>query len=689
MLRAALRSFLPRYPLHYVEMALVLGLSLGCGDDAATGTPPGPSGPMFVFDPEADLTNPENFYQLPYPNDLRLDAEGRPDLRGFPNPAQAPPVVGLVANASQNLGFSVIPVAHFRFTLPLSPRDPETVLAGPSEPFALVDVDPDSPDRGKRIPVVVQTHQPDPYTPEHVVSIAPRPGFVLRPATTYAALVTTAATGDDGKPAAQNPVFQRVLDGAGQTENEKRAAAVYAPLREALASAGQPTAGIAAATVFTTGDVVTDLARIGDSVLAAHDVTIDGLAFDAMEVHPELCVLRGSVSLPQFQGGTPPFDTDGRLVFDAAGVPVQQRTEVAPVAVTIPRTTMPAAGYPLVINVHGSGGFSIAMVRPVGDDGLPGTPIGPAFPIASKGIAMAGFAMPLNPERFPGAAEDEYLNVENFAAMRDTFRQGALEARLFVEAISKLSIPPALLSACSGAALPGGATAFRFDPAKLAITGQSMGGMYTNMIGATEPLLGAAVPTGAGGHWTYFIRQTQLRDGQIPGFLVLVLGTSVVPTFMHPALSIGAAGLEPADPIVYMPRLARQPLPGHPVRPIYEPVGKDDSYFPTSVYDAVVLAYGHHQAGDSAWPGMQTALELAGLGGVLPFPVAENMTSEAGGSYTGAAVQFVADGPYDPHAIYSHRDDVKRQYACFWDSFMKTGQAVIVAPTTDWAAPCP
>jgi hypothetical protein len=302
---------------------------------------------------------------------------------------------------------------------------------------------------------------------------------------------------------------------------------------------------------------------------------------------------------------------------------------------------------------------------------------------------MAGFAMPLNPERFPGASEDEYLNVENFAAMRDTFRQGTLEARLFVEAMGKLTIPPALLSPCSGATLPGGATAFRFDTTKIAITGQSMGGMYTNMIGATEPLLRAAVPTGAGGHWTYFIRQTKLRDGQIPGFLVLVLGTSVVPTFMHPALSIGAAGLEPADPIVYMPRLAKRPLPGHPVRPIYEPVGKDDSYFPTSVYDAVALAYGHHQAGDVQWPEMQTALELADLEGVLPFPVAENMTSEAGGTYTGAVVQFVADGPYDPHAIYSHRDDVKRQYACFWDAFMKTGRGVIVPLSTDWASPCP
>lgn len=668
---------------------LALGL-LACSDDAETKPPPTDPGTTFVFDLDADLANPEQFYEVPYPNDLRLDAAGHPDLRGFPNPASAPPVVGLLENASQAVGFPVIPVAHFRFTAPLSPRVLDDVVpASPTSPFVIVNVDPASSDRGALVPVVAQTHQPDPYTPENLVSIAPRPGFVLRPGTKYAAVVLKSALDADGKPLGENPVLARAIAGAGQTDAERRAAEVYAPLADGLAAAGVPVADVAAATVFTTGRVVEETAAMGDAVLAAHDVTIEDLAPDAMEVYPELCVLRGTVTLPQFQGGTPPFDTDGRLVLDASGVPVQQRTEVAPVAITIPRTTMPAAGYPLVINVHGSGGYSIAMVKPVADDGMPGDPIGPAFPIATKGIAMAGFAMPLNPERFSGAAEDEYLNVENFAAMRDTFRQGVLEARLFVEAIAKLEIPPAALAGCTGAELPGGATAFKLDASKLAITGQSMGGMYTNMIGATDPRLGAAVPTGAGGHWTFFIRETKLRDGQIPGFLVLVLGTSVVPTFMHPALSIAAAGLEPADPIIYMPHLARRPLPGHPVRPIYEPVGKDDSYFPTPVYDAVALAYGHEQAGDVIWPEMQTALSLAGLDGVVPFPVSENMTSEAGGTYTGAVVQFVADGPYDPHAIYSHRDDVKRQYSCFWDSFMKTGKAVIVPPSADWAAACP
>jgi hypothetical protein len=168
-----------------------------------------------------------------------------------------------------------------------------------------------------------------------------------------------------------------------------------------------------------------------------------------------------------------------------------------------------------------------------------------------------------------------------------------------------------------------------------------------------------------------------------------LLGTSEPLSFLHPVLSLAAAGLEPADPVAYMPHVARRPLPGHPTRPIYEPVAIGDSYFPTSIYDAAALAYGHQQAGEKIWPRMQEMLALAGLDGIITTPVTNNLVSESGTPYTGVVIQFEADGPYDPHAIYKYRDDVKRQYSCFFDSFLRTGTATVVAPTSDWAAPCP
>jgi hypothetical protein len=171
--------------------------------------------------------------------------------------------------------------------------------------------------------------------------------------------------------------------------------------------------------------------------------------------------------------------------------------------------------------------------------------------------------------------------------------------------------------------------------------------------------------------------------------LTLLLGTQAKLTHLHPVLAIGAGALEPADPIVYMPRVARRPLDGHPARPIYEPVGQGDSYFPTTIYDAVALAYGHEEAGDVVWPEMQDALALDGKDGIITLPATNNLTSDAGAAYTGVVEQFVADGDYDPHAIYSHRDDVKRQYACFMDTFVRTGKATVVAPEPNWQDACP
>lgn len=682
-----------RSSLAACALALVVGAPLysSCTKDDTTEAPPGT---MVVFDLEVDRTTTEHFFDVPYPNDLRLDAAGHPILTGFPNPRGVPVVEGLLVNATEAVGFSQLPVAHFRFTAGLAPRDPaDVVAADAASPLLLVVVDPVSPRRGELVPLVAKTLAADLYTPEHLLSVAARPGFVLQPDTTYAVVVRRGAKDAAGSDLAVPPALANLAHRAPQTAAESAADAVYAPLWDTLGTLGVPVDDVAAATVFTTGSVVAESSALGAAVVGAYDITVDGLAAstDPADQYPEFCYLKGTVTYPQFQTGTPPFnvETEGRFVFGNDGLPVRQRDEVAPVTVLVPKTPMPDAGYPIMINVHGSCGYSVAAVTPVDDTCTPADPIGCAFPITSKGIAVAGSAMPLNPERLPGASEIEYINPNNIAAMRDTFRQGLVEARLWTEALSKLTIDPAALGSCTGPTLPAGATAFKFDASKVLLTGQSMGGMYANMIGATEPLVKAVVPTGAGGYWTYFFFLTPLQNGAFPGLLRVLLQTPQSELgFLHPVLALGEAALERADPIVYTPRIGRDPLPGHPVRPIYETSALGDSYFPTEIYDAMALAYGHQQAGDVVWPSLQDALALDGLDGLLSFPVEDNRTSADGTPYTGVITQWTADGDYDPHAIYTHRDDVKYQYACFWDSFVKTGHARVPVPLVPWDQAC-
>ncbi|MAQ14703.1 MAG: hypothetical protein CMN30_07890 [Sandaracinus sp.] len=582
----------------------------------------------------------------------------------------------------------------FAFSAPLAPQDPENAIAASTESaFLLVDVDPSSDERGRLYPVVADTIPAAFYTGSApMVTVAPRPGFVLHPERTYAFVVRTQALDAEGEPLVVHPDLATLAAG-GTPEGPRGAAAqaLYAPLWETLDTLAIERTSVAAATVFTTGDVVAQTHALTEDVRANWTVTVDGLALDPDDgAHERYCELLAEVSLPQFQRGTPPFDTEGTFDFDGAGLPIEQRQETAKLVLTIPRGEMPEAGFPLMMYFHGSGGIASQVVdrgyQPEG--GLPTKGEGPAYVVAEHGIAAAGASLPLSPDRLPGASATEYLNLANLGAFRDTFRQGVIEQRLLLDALVALRIDPATLGSCEGVTLPAGTTEIRFDPENLVALGQSMGGMYTNMIGAVEPRFDALVPTGAGGYWPFFITQTQL----IPGAATLLAGALRIPAdelaFTHPVMHLLTLGWEAAEPLVSMPRLGRRPLPGVSARPIYEPVGMGDSYFPIEVYDAVAIAYGHEQAGDEVWPSMQEALGLADLDGIVDYPVVGNMTAENGETYTGAVVQYAGDGFSDPHVIFVQLEDVRYQYGCFLETQVHTGTAVIPAPAP-LGTPCP
>jgi hypothetical protein len=662
---------------HALGLGLLGALVLvACGDDG------GPSAPPDVyFDLGSAADQTETFWDLPFPSDLRMTGDGFLDLAGYPNRRDAPLLEALLVAAREHRGAPMMPITYVRFGVAVPPRvHTDVIPPGADQDVFLVDIDPDSPARGTMVALVAETLILDDFAPPTLVSVAPRPGIVLAPATTYAVVFRRSFAPDAEPPPDFAALREGTLD-AGRGGRAADAAAVYAPLWPTLAELGVDDALVA--TVFTTGDETRVMYERSEAVRAAHDAVISPLAIDPTDgaAHDGFCELTGTVTFPQFQVGTAPYSHDGNMVLDDTGAPVMQNEITVPLAITIPFGEMPAAGWPLYQYFHGSGGRSSDLVdrgKTLTPTGLPTVGEGQGFIVAKVGIAAASSALPINPERLPGATDYEYLNINNLAAFPYTFQEGVYEQRLLLDALLELRIPASALAGCAQVTLPSGVTEHRFDATQLTAGGQSMGGMYTNLIASIDPRFGALVPTGAGGMWNLMILETTL----IPGAKDLIVAAFATDfdhiNFMHPALNAMAMGWEIAEPIVAMSRLSRQPLdePGFAPRSVYEPVGKDDHDFPPPVYDAAALAYGNQQAGDELWPEMQDTLALDGRDGIAPYPVSVNTPEGT----TGVVVQYAGDGIIDPHNIAYQLDEVKHQYACFLATYLATGTAVVVAP---------
>ena len=618
-----------------------------------------PTGTTVYYD-VAHAGTQATFFNYPWPSDKRLDANGAPDITAFPNPRNVPILTNLLSIVPDRHGWPVMAAGYFRFTAPITTTfSLDTPMA--AGPIYLIDIDPASPERGTTFPVVAQVLPKDGYVPETLLAVAPRPGIVLRGDTEYAYVLTKF------EPGLTRPAqFAETGD--------------LWPVLDMLAI---PRSSILVATTFTTGDEVARTATRAEAIRQQYHPTITNVAVAATQ-YPTFCTLTAQITMPQFQIGTPPFDSGGTFSLDASDIPQKQADMTIPVTITLPNEAMPASGFPLYQFFHGSGGVSTGIVnlgRSPDSSDMPTPGEGPGYVVALHHIAAASSALPLNPERLQGATDYAYLNINNLAAFPQTFQQGVYEQRMLLDALLALHVPAATASACSGLSTPTGD--YFFDPTKLVAGGQSMGGMYTNMVGAVEPRFGALVPTGAGGYWNFMILESTIVPGarQLLGTALGIDDTQLV--FIHPAMNAIALSWEAAEPLVYMARLGRRPLPGAPVHHVYEPVGMGDSYFPIDVYDAAALSYGNEQAGVMVWPSMQDALALDSLGGLLTYPVHAN---EAG--KTRVVVQYAGDGIVDAHYIYRQLDAVKHQYGCFLESYLRDGTPTVPGPggITD---PCP
>ena len=306
-------------PIRIAPLCIALLAVCACGADE--------SGPTAYFDLSGATNTPATFFDAPFPSDLRLDAEGRMDYSGHPNPKDSAPVQDLIEGAARHKGASTMTSVTFRFDGQLAERsDIDPVAARADAPFLLVDIDPLSPERGRLFPTVAKTLPVDGYLGEFGLAVAPWPGVILPTNRTFATIVMRDAGDASGGPlGVADEVAALAADAVPEGALGQAAAELYVPMFETLDMLGIDRSEVAAASVFTTADVVQDLFDLSSAIVDAYDISIDDIVLDPEDGdHPTYCELVATIEFPQFQEGTAPFNDKGLFAIgaDVHGQPV-------------------------------------------------------------------------------------------------------------------------------------------------------------------------------------------------------------------------------------------------------------------------------------------------------------------------------------------------------------------------------
>jgi hypothetical protein len=634
----------------------------------------------------ADLAN-DTFFDHPFPSDLRLEG-GHPRYTGWPNPRvsallqQFIDVVGPVTD-----GFSPAAAGYLRFTGAVDPATlPKTPLAAQdaSSSVQLLDVDPASPEKGTRRLVSLEWRADEGvYWQPLTLAFMPTLGFPLRPKTRYALVVTDALKAPGGAPVRPSADLAAVLGLASGDARTDAAKATLTPALDALDAAGVPRARIVHLAVFTTSDPVGELFAVRDDVMAsvpAPTAEADKWAVMATSDAYDEYVGRYGPS-PNYQAGTLPFATEGsggdfQL---EGGKPKLVDTFDLRFSLSVPNAAacpMPAAGYPIVLYAHGTGG----NYRSYTGDGT-------AASLTGKCLAAMGVDQIFHGDR-PGAPNPPddskqgilFYNFQNPRAGRTNGRQSAIDevqrARLFTE--TKMVVPASVSK--TGAEI-------RFDPTKVLFFGHSQGGLNGPLYLAADASARGGVLSGSSASIAITFLQKTMPTPSIAAlvqsvFLGLKPDEYAELDVFHPALSIGQALADVIDPMHYARFTIASPRGSNPPKSIYltegiNPDGTGDHYAPPHGIEVHGLALGlplqlpsQHAIEESAWGGPPaTHVPAAGLAGNL-----------AGGKASGVLAQWPVPAGGDGHFVVFDVPAARAQAAGFLQNLAADPLGRVPAP---------
>jgi dienelactone hydrolase len=149
-------------------------------------------------------------------------------------------------------------------------------------------------------------------------------------------------------------------------------------------------------------------------------------------------------------------------------------------ALSLPKSEPPAAGYPLVVYAHGTGGSFTHGIRDL------------ATTAAAAGASVLSIDMPVHGSRAHGAArgpDELFFNFTNPEAARDNVTQGS--ADLFALAHFARTLDADAASAFG--------QAVKFDGTRMVWFGHSQGATHVSLAAPFEPELAGVVLSGVGG----------------------------------------------------------------------------------------------------------------------------------------------------------------------------------------------
>ncbi|MEA2750311.1 MAG: hypothetical protein QOI41_4454 [Myxococcales bacterium] len=673
-----------------VGCVIVSGATGACGASSGSSSSGGSSAARSIFVVPASLDElaDKTFFDHPFPSDLRKDASGAIVFKGFPNPSSLPLLKQYVSEAAGLLkGFSPAAAAALRFDDAIDPTtlpaDPPATLANDAS-VQIIDVDPSSPEHGKRHLAQLHWQQAEGvYWPSNTLAVIPMLGRPLRAKTRYAIVVTNKVRSLVGAPVGTSSDLEEVLERKPTTDRTRAAHDLYAPAVHELAAVGIAAADIVHLTVFTTDDPTEETFAAMDDVVANVPAP-SASAWQKKETTVDMVVYEGSYGpSPNYQAGTIPFrkPADGGGFVIENGKPKLQNMFDLRFALAVPdaaKCPVPAAGYPIVLYAHGTGGDYRSYI---GD--------GTAQALTSRCLAAMGVDQIFHGAR-PGAPamndpqrettiELLFFNLDNILAARTSNRQSAVDvvqqARLFTASHAK--VPAAISSTGQDIA---------FDSSKVMFFGHSQGGLNGPLFLAGSDLARGAVLSGAGSDLALSLLEKTKPVDVAAAFRILVgLGDAEAATelnIFHPVMTLVQTIIDPADPLEYGGFISRNPRGSTAPKSVFQTEGvaadgSGDSYAPPHTIETLSVAIGLPRQA----PGTHAVVEAA-WAGLADVAVAQGgITANIGdGRASGVLAQFVPSGGNDGHFVVFDDPKARAQAATFLVNLAADPKGRVPAP---------